>query len=369
MSAPRLALLALVAAACAASPAAVPRSEPAPPAWRVRGPGGQQAIDVGTADPALVDATGCAGCHAAIAAEWQHSRHGQAWTNGIFQREFAPAPKPWCVNCHAPTTVQQAALARGDAGLAMQGVTCAACHLRGGRLVAAARSARSPHDTVVEPSFGSPAFCADCHEFTFPVLDRAGVAVAMSPHPMQATVSSFAAGPHADAPAGCLTCHGSAAGHGFPGGHAPEMLDRALDVDWCRRGDTLVVGLANAGAGHHVPTGDVHRHLQLRVWRSSAPAGAWEGFFGRRFEEADDGGKRTVWDSGLDPGQRRAFDVSLAALADGDPEADPTEPINLDLTYVYIADEFPRRDRVPSEPGKVTVVRWRTAPDAIPACR
>lgn len=368
LAAVAMGLAALVAAAaCGPTPAAEAPAA-APPAWQARARGGQVAIEPGTRDPALLDATACAACHAAITAEWQHSRHGLAWTNGIFQREYGPAPKPWCVNCHAPLTAQQEGLARGDDRLAAQGVSCATCHVRGGRLVAKARAAASPHDTVVDASFGAPAFCADCHEFTFPILDGAGRAVAMTDHPMQATVTSFAAGPYAREPAGCLTCHGSRHDHAFPGGHAPEMLAGAFVVSWCRRAGALEVELTNAAAGHRIPTGDIHRHLLLRVWRSSAPAGVWEAFFGRRFEEADDGGKRTVWDSGLDPGASRRFPVDLAALADGDADADPAEPLNLELTYVYIADEFPRRDRIPSEPGKASVVRWRTPLAEIPPC-
>ncbi|MBK9035706.1 MAG: hypothetical protein IPL61_31395 [Myxococcales bacterium] len=366
----RGALLALGALAACGPPApTVVSGEPPPPAWRVRGPGGLRGIELGTADPDLVDAERCGACHAEIAAEWRGSRHGLAWTNGLFQREYQEAPKPWCVNCHAPTPPQQAELAAGGHRLADQGVSCATCHVRGGRLVAARRAAASPHATVVDPTFGSPAFCADCHDFTFPVLAPDGVALALTPHPMQSTVTSFAAGPYAAEPDGCLTCHGSRHGHAFPGGHAPDMLAGAYDVAWCRRGAALEVELTNAAAGHRVPTGDIHRHLLLRVWRSSAPAGVFEAFFGRRFELAADGGKRTVWDSGLDPRETRRFTVDLAALADGDADAEPDEPLNLELVYVFIADEFPRRDRVPTEPGTATIVRWRTPPAAIDACR
>ncbi len=363
-----LALASVAALGCRPSPPAPASAVAVAPAWQVRGSGGREPIELGTRDPALVDATRCAGCHAAIAAEWKTSRHGQAWTNGIFQREYAARPQPWCVNCHAPTPPQQAELAAGGHTLADQGIGCAACHVRAGRLVAARRHAGSPHDTIVDASFGSPAYCADCHEFTFPVLSADGRALAMTSHPMQATVSSFTAGPHAREPRGCLTCHDSSHGHGFPGGHDPGMLDTALDVVWCRRGGQLEVAVANVGAGHAVPTGDIHRHLQLRVWRSTAPHGLWEAFLGRRFEDADGGGKRTSWDSTIAPGKHRRFELEIAALAGDDPDADPAEPINLELTYVFIGDEFPRPGRAPSEPGTATVVRWRTPLAAIAVC-
>ncbi len=363
----RVGLVALAVAACSAptaSPPAVP-AEPAPPAWQVRGPGGREPIDVGTTAAALVDAAGCATCHAAIAAEWATSRHALAWTNGIFQREYQAQPRPWCVNCHAPMPAQQTALAAGDHALADQGINCATCHVRRGRIVAARTTAASPHDPILEPSFGSPAFCADCHQFTFPVLSADGVAERMTPHPMQDTVSSFLRGPYAAERGGCMACHGSATNHAFLGGHDPEMLQAALAVAWCRRGDALEVTLTNVGAGHAVPTGDIHRHMNLRLWRSSAPEALWEGYLGRRFAPADDGGKTTTWDSTIAPGKTQRHTLALADL--GAPD-DPAEPINLELKYVFIADEFPPPHRAPDEPGSTIVVRLRAAPAAIAAC-
>ena len=147
------------------------------------------------------------------------------------------------------------------------------------------------------------------------------------------------------------------------------MLGAALAVTWCRSGDAVEVALTNANAGHSVPTGDIHRHLNLRVWRSSAPEAMYEGFLGRRFTPADGGGKTTTWDSSIAPGQTQRHTIQLATLGGEDPAPeDVGEPINLELVYLFIADEFPRPDRAPAEPGTTTVVQFRTAPDAIPAC-
>jgi len=359
--------LAACSAACSAPAPTLPSAPaaPPPPALLVRPSGGADPISVGTDAPELVDATGCASCHAAISAEWARSRHALAWTNGIFQREYQAQPRPWCVNCHAPMPVQQAGLAAGDHALADQGVSCATCHVRRGRIVAARTSPGSPHDPIVDPTFGSPAFCADCHQFTFPVLSRDGEVERMTRHPMQDTVGSFLRGPYAAEPAGCLTCHGSAQNHAYGGGHDPGMLEAALDVAWCRRGDQLEVTITNTGAGHAVPTGDVHRHMNLRVWRSSVPEALYEGFLGRRFAPDDDGGKVTTWDSTLAPGKAQRHVVAIAAL--GEPD-DPAEPINLALDYVFIADEFPRPHDAPDEPAATSVVRQRAAPDAIAPC-
>jgi hypothetical protein len=103
--------------------------------------------------------------------------------------------------------------------------------------------------------------------------------------------------------------------------------------------------------------------MNLRAWRSSAPEALFEVFFGRRFAPAPGGGKTTTWDSRLAPGQTARHAIAIDELG-----GDRGEPINLDLTYVYIADEFPRPRHAPSEPGAISIVRRRAEPDAIPAC-
>ena len=357
------AIIVLAACGVPAGTAPAPVRE-APPAWQARPVGGTRAIDPGVrADHDLLDARGCASCHAAIVEEWSKSRHAVAWTNGIFQREYAARPQAWCVNCHAPLATQQTNL---DGAHAAQGVDCATCHVRAGKLVSATRGATSPHDTIADASFGTPAFCADCHQFTFPVLDEQGVATAMTRHPMQTTVASFRAGPFARERDGCMTCHGSRHGHAFAGAHDRGMREAAVEVAWCRRGDTVDIRVENAGAGHTVPTGDIHRHMYLRVWRSSAPEMMFQAFFGRRFEPADDGGKQTVWDSTIAPRETKRFDVAAASL-----RGDDDEPINLELVYVFIENEFPRARAVPAridEPTTASIERRRHTLAELPAC-
>lgn len=394
----------------AAAPLAAAAPAPiAAPAWQARAAGGQTPIDPGIGlgpatsaeQLALLDAESCRACHADQHAEWAQSRHALAWTNGIFQREYRAQPRAWCVNCHAPLTVQQEAMASGDARLADQGVSCAACHVRRGQLVSSGRGARSPHRTVVDASFASPAMCADCHQFTFPVMTPVrGEVLRMTAHPMQTTVRDFLDGPYADAPGGCLACHGSRAGHAFPGGHDLELLRSAIEASWCRRDGgpageagaeptakptekptaepSVVMEVANVGAGHRVPTGDIHRHMVARFWRSSAPEATFEAFFGRRYQPAPDGGKRITWDSTLAPGQRRRFEVKEAALRSPSlSEADLlqgaadevlAEPINFEVTYVYTIDEFPRSDRAPSEPVTQILLSERKRLGELPRC-
>ena len=109
--------------------------------------------------------------------------------------------------------------------------------------------------------------------------------------------------------------------------------------------------MANVGAGHNVPTGDLHRHLVLRAWRGGAPERLHETLFGRRFAPAPDGGKRTVHDTTLPPGAARLVRIPLRALGPGRAE----EPVRVELRLVYTIDEFPLPGRELAEPTYATM--------------
>jgi hypothetical protein len=361
-------------------------------------------LDTGAASGQL-SAAACSACHAAAHGEWSRSRHGLAWTNAIFQREYQQRPLEWCVHCHAPLREQLAEVRRArdlhverapaaagaggaatpaarfppvaDTPLASEGVTCAVCHVRGGRIVAAHRRDRSPHDTDVRAEFGGPAFCGGCHQFNFPIMDEgAGLqaVVGYSRHPMQDTVRQHARGPRAATP--CRQCHADSPGrHAYPGGHDPAMLARAVSLDGCRdrgpRGGTLRLTISNTGAGHNVPTGDLHRHLVLRVWRPGAPERLHETLFGRRFKPAPDGGKRTVADTTLAAGATRVVHVPVATLGPSRPrDGTGDDTIRVELRLVYTIDEFPFRGRELAEPTYAQVaareLSWPTLGRCVP---
>jgi hypothetical protein len=275
------------------------------------------------------------------------------------------------VHCHAPLREQLAEVHRGGGPLADEGITCAACHVRGGRIIARVRSPASPHDTDARADFGSPSFCAGCHQFNFPRLEDdpthagPGRVVGYTAHPMQDTVHQHARGPFAAAP--CLTCHAAGdGGHLFPGGHDPGMLARAATVEACRAGRLLELRVTNAGAGHNLPTGDLHRHLVLRAWRASAPERLHETILGRRFAPAEDGGKTTIADDTLPPGTTHAVRLSPGALG---PRDGRDEPISIELRLVYTIDELPFRGRELAEPTYATMLTRELPWPRLPACR
>lgn len=323
--------------------------------------GGHRAIDPGAQDGLSAEA--CVKCHAEVVEEWKASGHGRAWVDPIFQREWQVERQPWCVHCHAPLVAQHDEVKKGGGPLAGEGVTCAACHLRDGKMISTRRAPRSPHDTIAIAGFDGPGLCAGCHQFPFPRLDENGEHVADTPHPMQHTVAQFLTGPFKNDR--CLDCHGAGAhGHRFPGGHDLAMLQYAVKMSACRDGAKAIeIAVENRGAGHNVPTGDVHRHLVARAWRSTAPERMAELFLGRRFEPADDGGKRATLDTTLAPRAKRRLRVGLAELG-----GDPDEPINLELRYVYTIDEFPVPAKALPVPTWVTVSSERVGVRELRAC-
>jgi hypothetical protein len=303
---------------------------------------GAALLDPGKTPRELLSARACAGCHVEAHAEWQASRHGLAWTNRIFQREYRERENPWCVTCHAPFGLTGAA-----ASVASEGVSCAVCHVRDGQIHARSHRAGSPHATVVHDDFGDPSFCAGCHQFAFPE----------SRLPMQNTVAEHTAGSRAEIP--CRSCHAATPGHhAYPGGHDAGMWIRALGVEVCHDGKGVLVRLENKGAGHRIPTGDVHRHLVLRAWRPSVPEAVQETVLGRRYTLDGDGAKKLLADTSLAPGEARTIRASFAR--------DP-EPIAVELRYVFVTDEFPRRDL--GEPAFLSIYAGRADEKRWPRCR
>jgi hypothetical protein len=321
-------------------------------------------LDLGATPDDQRSAGACGECHSEIWDEWAASRHAVAWTNGIFQREFKLQPLDWCVRCHAPLAKRPGDI-RDTASVGpveSQGVNCAVCHLRDGQMLATSKRPDSPHDTRVVPEMESADYCAGCHQFNFPFIDADHQVTRYTDHPMQSTVAEFRAGERKDQPGECLGCHGNTpARHRLPGAHSVEVLQHAVQMDVCRVGASVAVSVTNKGAGHAVPTGDLHRHLVLRVWRSSAPERLFEARIGRLFAPAPDSGKVITSDTSIQPGESRRWSIPSRSLGPTD------EPLNAELRYVYTADEVPKPGNDPGEPTVVTITSTRLP--EVPPCR
>lgn len=301
----------------------------------------------------------CRGCHEAVYAEWRGSRHSQAWTSDFFQYDYRQQKRQWCRNCHIPMTAQQ----KDDEtalSLRSEGINCITCHVRGDAFYSKTKSRRSPHNTTPSDTFGSPEYCAGCHQFNFPRFDEHGELLGFTEEPMQNTAEQYRAGPFAKTHT-CTDCHSSPAKHSFAGSHDLSMLKRALAIDLCREGQAIVSTLTNQGAGHNVPTGDVHRHVLVRAWRSNEPARLQEAFYGRRFGFTTAGGKQKIWDSTLPPNTFRRWKLDAKELGTAF-----DEPINIEVRYVYGGHESYRPPF--KEPAYQVVFRERKKLGELPAC-
>jgi hypothetical protein len=238
---------------------------------------------------ASLSAKDCGTCHREIYREWAGSMHARAWTEPYFQVDFKyDGSLQICLNCHTPLVNQQQDLVLGfrdrdkfdpilapnpdyDSALRDEGVTCAVCHIRNGRIVGPFRTERAPHPVEHDPGMSQGIKpCLKCHVVagkrwdTFYTIPPCG------------TVAEIDAGGHA---IDCVSCHmppvarPAAEGmpsrqgrrHLFQGGHEPERVKESLRVEHRLEDDGLVVTLTNVGAAHYLPTGTPDRHLTLEL--------------------------------------------------------------------------------------------------------
>lgn len=264
--------------ASASAPEAEGRRDPSAPAWLgyaathwLPGPDDPRRRGAPQARAALQ--ARCPSCHAAEAEHWQASQHASAWSSAAFQAAFAVEPLPFCQGCHAPEAASDAGLADlGEDWAARTGVGCVSCHVEPGeaRIWTAGDRLEHEHEREPErgcvlpisrsPAFGGPQACAGCHEFAFPEPAQDGRALLM-----QSTVAEHAAS--AAATRSCSGCHmPSERSHSFPGAYDLDMLRRSLAIEARRDADALVLELRPDAVGHAVPTGDLFRRLEIRLF-------------------------------------------------------------------------------------------------------
>ncbi len=308
-----------------------------------------------------VTAQDCGQCHVEIAKEWAVSTHAHAWTDRQFQAEYAKDPEVgWlCLNCHTPAGDQQAVLSTytGDIRNPQQqknhrfreewqqeGVSCAACHVREGRILGPFGVSTAPHPVEQSNSLLTSEVCLSCHQANVRLED--------------ALVCAFNTGVEASESGTektCQSCHmpkvdrplvpggQSRPGrmHLWLGGGVPktaltpeekvyyDMFEPGLDVELeplvlssGKRAELGVV-LVNARAGHMLPTGDPERFYRVVIRVT--------GEDGRLLVHQEERiGQEWTWspraqklsDNRLAPSERRVVQVSFKA---------PRGPVNVEV--------------------------------------
>ena len=225
---------------------------------------------------ANASAQGCNACHYAAHDEWARSSHATGWQSPAFRAAVEEAATPACTACHLPLAVQApqrvqydngdvnqpvfAANAQYDATLQGEGVTCAACHIREGAVVATRHGVQGPHATTWSPELSSSEACGTCHQLTWPGATM----------PFYDTFGEWQRSATAAAGIGCVDCHmrsGTGPSHAFEADPS-RALSVLLEIDGGllhRGGEPLQVAirLQNTGAGHAFPTGTPFRGVSV----------------------------------------------------------------------------------------------------------
>lgn len=269
----------------------------------------------------------CATCHQDFYDEWKTTIHSKAWTDPYFQTDWQfDGAQHSCRLCHTPLDRQQPHKVLGyrdtdkwdpivednpdfDPTLQHEGVTCAACHYRDGKIVGVLGTTNAPHPVkkIDDPN----QVCIRCHIvegdrwdtfFRFPpcgtVAEIESSLPKLSPDEnvqinKQAQNKIRAKGHTGEhvisntSSLGCVGCHmplikrplvkggelRDARQHLWRGGHEPAMVKKALSIKFAEQKPTskdkrlFSLTITNTGAAHYVPTGTPDRHLtiQLRV--------------------------------------------------------------------------------------------------------
>ncbi len=185
----------------------------------------------------------CVKCHAKEYKAWKHSRHMVSFDNDLFQRGFKQDRNSRCLTCHIPMPEQREAFFSGELknSLLREGVNCQGCH---------AKSLNNTH--LLKESF----FCARCHQFSFKSSNEFA----------QKTFNEWQEYKEAGGLKTCQNCHMPDGLHSFRGPHSVRESHTSLKISLVRKQDEIwALSLSNKLAGHHVPTGDVYRHISIEV--------------------------------------------------------------------------------------------------------
>lgn len=275
----------------------------------------------------FISAEACRACHTKTTEQWEKSRHALSWSNALFQEGYIAEPDPFCVFCHAPHAEQREETLKNEPWvramhpetgsllnrpprypepMADEGINCATCHVREGKVIVSEPKPYAPHPIMVDARLSDSIFCKDCHDF--PILERHNGELIASTTPMQTTYQEWTAWKESGGEASCQGCHMPDGRHDFHGANHRPLLRRSVAATVTKDGNEAVFSIQSVGVGHHVPSGDLFRHMTLELFVDDA----WKEveYIGRSFAlqmEEDRPHKRLVSDTALRPGEVREY--------------------------------------------------------------
>lgn len=296
----------------------------------------------------------CAVCHREFYTEWRTTMHSQAWTDPYFQADWKfDNSQHICRSCHTPLDRQLPHKVLGyrdrdkydpimednpdfDPELQHEGVTCAACHYRDGKIVGVLGNTNTPHP--VKKLDSANEVCVRCHVvegdrwdtfFRFPPCGT--VAEIQSSGDSGNNTGELSVQDIASL--GCVECHmpaverplveggvvRNARQHLWRGGHDPEMVKKAFTADLFEETPienekrVFTFEITNTGTRHYLPTGTPDRHLTISLRLLNAQ--------GNIIKEQNHKLKRTVmwrpfivdlWDTRLPYGELRQYSMEYS---------------------------------------------------------
>ena len=228
---------------------------------------------------ASLDPRSCGTCHSAQFDDWNKSLHSRAMGPGVLGQLVEMSPDATeehqdCLRCHAPLKEQADSLVaaatplraiapRATDGPALheQGLTCAACHVRGHLRYGPPRkdgsapdaTARLPHGGwVAHAAFEDSRFCASCHQFP-----KDGFA--LNGKLLENTYEEWKESRYAREGKTCQSCHMPERRHLWRGIHDAQTVQAAVTIDaTAPHMDGGIVSaklsIGNTGTGHYFPT-------------------------------------------------------------------------------------------------------------------
>ncbi len=350
-----------------------------------------------------LSAEACGGCHKDSAQEWSQTLHAQAWEDAAFQADWRhQGYSPVCRNCHTPLDRQQQTLVvhggdpwspeeapnpAFDARLREQGITCAACHVRDGKVYGPWENMTAPHTTAAWTNPNET--CIRCHLATntspvsFLRQPPCGTIGEIEParqdpaaqHPSKDGYLNVS--PISDPAAlRCVECHmpsverplasggpvRQARRHFWRGGHDLATVRAALTIDFSKSTETsgdarVTLNIANTGANHDVPTGPADRALTVTLEQIDATGRVLQSqtftlqrkVLGRPF-------LIDLWDTRLRPNAPQTYSLTVPARGEGVVEAvvrywlmNSAHSKKLDFRLPISTEIF--RERIPLSPA------------------
>lgn len=239
-----------------------------------------------TAKEASLSSEACGSCHPKQYADWKESLHSHAmgpgpWGQIIDLTQNSPEEAIQCMTCHAPLSEQMPLVTKAgngekgpyeknryfDSQLQLEGITCAACHVRQYRrfgppkaegAAATQYPAGMPNHGGVQrtPYFEKAEFCKGCHQF-----DPEN-SLLVNGKPLQDTYREWKNSIWGQGGAECQDCHMAGRRHLWKGIHDREWVKGGVRIEAHLKkaasspGSSLEfsVQVTNAAVGHKFPT-------------------------------------------------------------------------------------------------------------------